>query len=60
VPPEETAAKFDRIVHPMFEAVEVARKFSIILRASRDLLLPRLISGDLSVSSAERELKDAA
>ena len=30
------------------------------LSASRDLLLPRLISGQLSVSAAERELDSAA
>lgn len=30
------------------------------LAASRDLLLPRLISGQLSVEAAERELEDAA
>jgi type I restriction enzyme S subunit len=30
------------------------------LVASRDLLLPRLISGQLSVEAAEREMEDAA
>jgi type I restriction enzyme S subunit len=30
------------------------------LAASRDLLLPRLVSGDLSVVAAERELEEAA
>jgi type I restriction enzyme S subunit len=30
------------------------------LAAARELLLPRLISGELSVAAAERELDDAA
>jgi type I restriction enzyme S subunit len=30
------------------------------LAAARDLLLPRLISGELSVAAAERQLEDAA
>lgn len=30
------------------------------LAASRDLLLPRLISGQLSVEAAERQLEEAA
>jgi type I restriction enzyme, S subunit len=33
---------------------------NIRLAASRDLLLPRLISGEVSVSVAERELETAA
>ena len=31
-----------------------------LLAKSRDLLLPRLISGQLFVATAERELEDAA
>ena len=60
LPPEEIASKFDRVVRPMFEAVEVVRNANTILQTSRDLLLPRLISGELSVAAAERELEDAA
>jgi hypothetical protein len=30
------------------------------LRRMRDLLLPRLISGEVSVTTAERELEDVA
>jgi hypothetical protein len=37
-----------------------AAKANRWLSSSRDLLLPRLIAGDLSVSTAERELETAA
>lgn len=60
VPPRELASAYDTIVEPHFEA---ARSFIVAnerLRVSRDLLLPRLISGDLTVSTAERELETAA
>ncbi len=62
------------VVHPPIELVKNYGKFASSLReqalliagsndklaASRDLLLPRLISGQLSVTAAERELEDAA
>ena len=36
------------------------RRANASLVTARDLLLPRLISGELSVATAERQLEDAA
>ena len=60
LPPEAVAAKFDRIVQPTFDLAESVRKGNLILRAQRDLLLPRLISGEMSVPAAELELQAVA
>jgi type I restriction enzyme S subunit len=60
LPPEAVAAKFDGIVEPMFDQVEGARKTNTNLRAQRDLLLPRLISGELSLGAAEQKLEAVA
>lgn len=60
LPPRKLLDQFEAIVWPMLELVgrlSVANKH---LAASRDLLLPRLISGELSVIAAERGLEAAA
>jgi type I restriction enzyme S subunit len=50
-PPEELQRRFGELVRPMRRlAVALANK-NANLRATRDLLLPRLISGELDVSS---------
>ena len=51
---------FGEVVSPIIEASSVHRHECQALTASRDLLLPRLISGQLSVKAAERELEQAA
>jgi len=60
LPPEAVAAKFDRIVQPIFDLAESVRKGNLILQSQRDLLLPRLISGEMSVPAAELELQAVA
>jgi type I restriction enzyme, S subunit len=60
LPPQALAAKFDYIVQPIFDLIEGGRKSNTILQAQRDLLLPLLISGDLSAPAAERELEAVA
>jgi type I restriction enzyme S subunit len=60
VPPADLLRQFERIAWPLLEfsgSLGVANKR---LAASRDLLLPRLISGEFSVASAERELEAVA
>lgn len=49
LPPESVLADFSRIVGPMFEEIQILTKQSAELRQARDLLLPRLISGQLRV-----------
>jgi len=55
-----TQASVDRFLAPIDEELVNLRVANQRLAASRDLLLPRLISGQLSVAEAERELEEAA
>jgi type I restriction enzyme S subunit len=60
VPPTKIQAMYSKAVSPMFDLIDTTVSQNRFLAASRDLLLPRLISGDLSVAAAERELETAA
>ncbi|HBO3958482.1 restriction endonuclease subunit S [Pseudomonas aeruginosa] len=51
--------RFEKAAWPMLELVGQIGLSSERLAAARDLLLPRLISGQLSVTEAERELEAA-
>jgi type I restriction enzyme S subunit len=51
VPSMRIMAAFDEIVRPMFAEIEVLGRKNQNLRATRDLLLPKLISGELDVST---------
>ena len=53
VPPESTAKRFEDIVSPIFQQVYGLRKRHTALMEARDLLLPRLVSGELDVSEME-------
>ena len=59
-PPADLMASFEQFAITNLRAADVLRKQSTTLAAARDLLLPRLISGELSVAAAEREMEDAA
>ncbi|SPA46756.1 restriction endonuclease subunit S [Cupriavidus taiwanensis] len=59
VPNREITAKFEAIVRPMHEMILAAERSNRNLVTTRDLLLPRLVSGQLSVTQAERELEAA-
>jgi len=59
-PPLEDLERFRLEVSPMLDLIFTLAKQHPKLIASRDLLLPRLISGQLSVEAAERELENAA
>ena len=50
VPPEDEIAGFDRIVRPIDEQIAVTSTDSVQLSNLRDTLLPRLMSGELSVN----------
>lgn len=60
VPPRDLLDLFEATAWPMLELVGRLGVANRHLAASRDLLLPRLISGELSVVAAERELEAAA
>lgn len=49
-PPLETLKEFNSIVRPMFESIFNLSKRTINLKKQRDMLLPKLISGKITVS----------
>ncbi|MEY8689644.1 MAG: restriction endonuclease subunit S [Leptothrix sp. (in: b-proteobacteria)] len=59
-PPIELLERFEAQTWPMLELVGQLGEANKRLAASRDLLLPRLISGELEVNVAERELEAVA
>lgn len=60
VPPASLLATFEAQAWPMLQLVGRLGESNKRLAASRDLLLPRLISGDLPIAAAERELEAVA
>ena len=53
VPPFQINTAFKKIVAPFFEEIYVLHRQNNILKNSRDLLLPRLIRGELDVESLD-------
>ena len=60
VPPGNIADKFEKIVGPLADDVLNLQKRNRILRQTRDLLLPKLISGELDVSKLDIDTGEAA
>nr|WP_298897669.1 restriction endonuclease subunit S [uncultured Altererythrobacter sp.] len=58
--PEHLVAQYGDFAVALREQLDGLETANAKLAASRDLLLPRLISGQLSVEDAESELEDAA
>lgn len=52
IPPRDLAMRFVAAVQPMHESIRVLAKQVEDLRRSRDLLLPRLLSGQIKVDAA--------
>ena len=48
--PIEISLKYGELVEPMFRQIELLRRKIWNLRAQRDLLLPKLVSGEIDVS----------
>lgn len=59
IPPLQIQADYHCVVWPMRQMVDYLTRANQRLAASRDLLLPRLMSGQLSVAGAQRELETA-
>lgn len=53
IPPPEAAAAFDDIIAPLFAWLRQAHDQSRVLESVRDLLLPRLLSGQIRVEVAD-------
>jgi type I restriction enzyme S subunit len=60
IAPDEVMKPFNDAVVTRANLAASLNSANVRLAASRDLLLPRLISGALSVASAERELEAVA
>ena len=52
-PKDDIVYEFDKIVHPIIDLILVYQRRNKILRQTRDLLLPKLISGELDVSGLD-------
>ncbi len=59
LPPSDLVGRYTTFAEPILRLADQLQKSNANLTAARDLLLPRLISGQLSVIHAERELEDA-
>ncbi len=53
MPPQKLSERFEEIVSPIFKQSELLRLGNDSLRQTRDLLLPRLISGKLRVEALD-------
>jgi len=61
MPPEELRSKINRIVKPLLERIAISPFMQTNLRRTRDLLLPKLISGEVDVEHLDINIpKDAA
>ena len=60
VPPDSLLDEFHRHAGPLFELAATLRYQSYLLRTARDLLLPKLISGEIDLKRAERGVGAAA
>lgn len=59
VPPVEIAEKFAERADPIFRLIDENAKQSRTLATLRDTLLPKLLSGELSVGDEERQIERA-
>jgi type I restriction enzyme S subunit len=59
VPPNDLLTEFDELIEPKADAKEILQLKSANLRRTRDLLLPKLISGQLDVEDLDIETGDA-
>lgn len=50
LPPESLRNKFGEIAEPLYAQCDVLEKKNANLRQTRDLLLPRLVSGEIGVT----------
>ncbi|MBP2442818.1 restriction endonuclease subunit S [Rhizobium leguminosarum] len=59
-PPKLLLSAFERAVNPMIESATNLAAQNVRLRSARDLLLPKLLSGEIDVSTAEETFAEAA
>lgn len=59
VPSEPVLRAFDAIAKPLYDRIAKNERESRTLARTRDLLLPRLMSGEIRVRDAERLVEEA-
>ena len=59
VAPQTLTETYGDVVRPLFEFITLLRNTNRNLRFARDLLLPKLISGEIDLSTAERQMESA-
>ena len=60
MPPGTVLRDFDFAIAPLFKLARTLADQNANLRAQRDLLLPKLISGEIDLSAADGPVKEAA
>lgn len=60
LPEKDVQERYAGLVDPLFELAASLEACTTNLRATRDLLLPKLICGEIEVRTAEEELEAAA
>jgi len=60
LPTEEVSKQFSHFVLPLWDQVGVLKRRNEVLRRTRDLLLPRLISGEVDVSELDIAIPEEA
>lgn len=60
LPPNDLLESFDALVRPSFDSIENFQNQNSLLKQSRDILLPRLMNGTISVGQAEESFAMAA
>ena len=58
-PPNEVRERFEQIANSLFEKIKLNLSESQTLAELRDTLLPKLMSGEISVKDAERQVEGA-
>ena len=51
---------FDQIVKPIFSKITIKKSESLVIESIRDTLLPKLISGELRVTEAEKMIQEVS
>jgi type I restriction enzyme S subunit len=58
-PPESLSKRFEKLAAPLFDRISINLHNSRSLSQTRDLLLPKLLSGEVNIKDAEKLIRDA-
>jgi type I restriction enzyme S subunit len=59
IPPLKLVIKFEELVYPIDQKIEIQEEESKNLATLRDFLLPQLMSGEIRVKEAEKMVGEA-